>query len=103
MSNTLSPELQKQIAVESIKYESATQHEGLGPAIYIDGAFKYAEKWQQEKELRERYEKALKDFADRLKEHCEKMGVTSVVLQRITIDMEEFTLTPKTSTDERGL
>lgn len=58
----LTHELQKQIEVESIKYESATQHEGLGPAIYVDGATIYAEKWQEAEQKAARYEKALKEI-----------------------------------------
>jgi hypothetical protein len=30
------------IKVDAIKYESATQHEGLGPALYYEGAIAYA-------------------------------------------------------------
>lgn len=36
------------------------QVNGVRKAYYIKGAAPYAEKWQEEKELRERYEKALK-------------------------------------------
>jgi hypothetical protein len=59
MSNTLSPELQAKIEQEAQKYESATQHEGLGPALYIDGAGKYALKWEQAEQLIEQMAKAL--------------------------------------------
>lgn len=68
---------------------------------WYDSGEKYAALWQAAEEKAARYEKALKDFAHRLKVHCEKMGITSIVLQRITIDMEEFTLTPKTGGDEK--
>lgn len=93
----LTPELQKQIEQEAEQYESATQHEGLGPAIYVDGAIAYAEKWQAAEARAGRYEKALRQ----LREHilrCHKVLTNPNGLVMLPIIDEA--LTPKTTNDD---
>lgn len=101
LDEQLQNELDQEAKAQAKKLTGRVQIFRMGyEAGHYDGAEKYASKWQEEKELRERYEKALKGFASRMKEYCEKMGITSLELQRITIDMEEFNLTHKMSSDE---
>lgn len=62
-------------------------------AGHYDGADKYASKWQEEKELRERYEKALKEIARKL------AGINDTVTNDIERIANEA-LPPKTGSDE---
>lgn len=65
------------------------QINGVRKAYFIKGATPYAEKWHEEKELRERYEKALR-----------RIGNMSELPDRIKWIINEA-LTPKPSTDEQ--
>lgn len=64
INNTTSLESEKQIEQEAIKYESWTEHEGLGPGIYKDGANKYGLKWEQAEAMIEKMAKALEGIRD---------------------------------------
>lgn len=93
----LNEQLQKQIEQEAD--DLATNSEkpdgfrfGLEDG-YIPGATKYAEKWQHEKELRERYEKALNAILNTNHDNHER-----VILKVKSLATEA--LTPKTSTDD---
>lgn len=68
---------------------------------YYDGAEKYAEKLQAAEAKIEWYEKALKDFANRLNETCGQNGIITAGLHFIIDEMLTFELlTPKTGNDE---
>jgi hypothetical protein len=77
MSNTLSPELQKQIEQDAEHYANVQVGEKakfIGHHLshrwddakgdYETGAFSIAEKWQESEQRAERYEKALKAIRD---------------------------------------
>lgn len=72
MTTNLTPELKKQIEQEAAKYESATQHEGLGPAIYADGAIAYAECWQTAEADKVKLNRMLKSAVDTGKKAIER-------------------------------
>lgn len=114
MNTNLTPELQKQI-----EQEAGERAEGwtdrmkseIAKSEYYIGATVYAEKWQEEKELRERYEKALKAIAKpiaHLQQKAEKEGASlnghfAQELARSAAFLQSLAdeaLNPKTSTDE---
>lgn len=95
MSN-LAPELQKQIdqeaKAEAKKLTCRVPMFKFGyEGGYGDAGEKYAIKWQEEKELRERYEKALKEIW------------SLVPAKHDMISIAREALTPKLTTNERRL
>lgn len=70
---------------------------GVRKSFYIKGATPYAEKWQEEKELRERYEKALNTILSRPTPLCHKTHIAWVNKAK---QICNEALAPKTSTDE---
>ncbi len=100
----LNEQLKDQISTEgeaiSAKFKDNNDYQsgiiqGFNNGYEVAG-YKYADKWQEEKELRERYENALKDIIAAL------YGISNTVANDIEKIANEA-LTPKTTTDERGL
>lgn len=99
----LSKQLQDQIEQEGSERAEGWQDKmksQIAKTEYESGAEKYAEKWQEAQQLVERYEKALKDFANRLNEVCGQNGIITSGIHFIIDDMLMFPLAPKTGSDE---
>lgn len=103
MIPTLSPELHAQIEQEAKSsaanfnyYPESNECEDLESA-YVTGATKYTSKWQEAEQRAERYEKALKEIQEHIKNVLK--GNTAVNIMGISLIISEA-LTPKTTNDE---
>lgn len=100
----LSDQIEQEAEANTLHFKDVNDYDAGRIGGYKEGyeaaGVKYAALWQEAEQRAERAEKALREFADRLNEHCTRQGVYSAGIHKIHDEMKSFALTPKTSDDE---